>query len=220
MDAALLSRAEAKARGLTRYSPGSRCPAGHVAERQTSSGKCLECARLYDWKRRGTFDRIRPDAKSRFDQKWIPEPNSGCWLWTANWSATAGYGLFCRIPRVPAEGAHRSAWILYKGPIPDGLHVLHHCDNRLCVNPDHLFLGTHTDNMRDAAAKGRLSWNSIEKPRNLPRGILHHGSKLTEQDVIEIRSKKMSQEKLARKFGVSRKTVQRVQYRKNWTHLP
>lgn len=84
-----------------------------------------------------------------------PEPNTGCWLWVAG-QDSHGYG---RV-HVPSLGlinnrAHRLFWIVHRGKIPDGLHVLHKCDTPLCVNPDHLFLGTHEDNMVDKARKGR-----------------------------------------------------------------
>lgn len=87
-----------------------------------------------------------------------------CWLWTSTINHKTGYGMLGG-PRVPnAEGrlvcrplyAHRVAWELAHGPIPPGQWVLHHCDVPACVNPDHLFLGTQRDNVRDAAAKGRL----------------------------------------------------------------
>lgn len=94
------------------------------------------------------------DSKSPlelFEQKFTPEPNTGCWLWLGGTQA-AGYGFF---KHAGDTTAHRSSWILYRGPIPEGLHVLHKCDVRQCVNPDHLFLGTQVDNMKDMAAKGR-----------------------------------------------------------------
>lgn len=103
------------------------------------------------------------DARDRI-RFWAKVRRGGaaeCWLWQAS-RYRNGYGQFC----VQAPGsarkqihltAHRFAWILARGPIPNGLHVLHRCDTRHCVNAAHMFLGTHTDNMRDASRKGRLN---------------------------------------------------------------
>lgn len=87
----------------------------------------------------------------RFESKYIPEPNSGCWLWTGNCYPN-GYGQISI--NYKSCLAHRYSWTVKYGAIPDGLWVLHRCDVKKCVNPDHLFLGTNSDNQKDAIAKG------------------------------------------------------------------
>ena len=96
---------------------------------------------------------MRGSVAERFHSKYAPVPFSGCWVWMGALSGK-GYGkLMLKEHRL--ESAHRLSWLLHRGPIPDGLHVLHRCDVRTCVNPDHLFLGTNLDNIRDRIAKGR-----------------------------------------------------------------
>lgn len=82
-----------------------------------------------------------------------PEPNTGCWLWSGSLGST-GYGHIRQGDDV--LHAHRASWELFKGLLPPGLFVCHKCDVMPCVNPDHLFLGTPKDNMKDMSAKGRL----------------------------------------------------------------
>lgn len=90
---------------------------------------------------------------SPFEDRFIPEPNSGCWLWLGG-TQSQGYGMFdTRHGKVLAS---RHAYTKYRGKIPRGLHVLHKCDTPSCVNPDHLFIGTRHDNMQDASRKGRM----------------------------------------------------------------
>lgn len=105
----------------------------------------------------------------RFEQKYIKR-ESGCWEWTAC-SRGNGYGCFKFEGRL--VDSHRVSYILYKEDIPTGKLVCHTCDNRLCVNPDHLFLGSYKDNYDDAVIKGRIDKNILAK---LPRKIMQHPS--------------------------------------------
>lgn len=101
---------------------------------------------------------------------------------------------------------------MFRGPIPAGLHVLHRCDNRACVNFDHLFIGTNADNVADREAKGR---------NIVLLGEAHGSSKLSEGDVREIvrRTGKQNQYATADDFGVSQALVSRIQRREIWRHL-
>ena len=94
----------------------------------------------------------------RLERNHIPEPNTGCWLWTGRkWPA--GYGVTRHGGK--SQAAHRYMYKVYKGEFDPSLDVLHTCDVRNCVNPDHLFLGTHSDNMYDMYKKGRRSQKGI-----------------------------------------------------------
>ena len=110
-------------------------------------------------------------AKAMADHT-APEPNSGCLLWLRG-VTSGGYG------QITVDGrnllAHRLAWELSNGPVPDGLCVLHSCDVRSCVNPRHLFLGTHADNTADMLAKGRQRWQRLTA---CPKGHPYSGDNL------------------------------------------
>ena len=143
----------------------------------------------------------------RFEKKYIPEPNTGCWLWIGHCKSN-GYGQ-AGSRKTDDRFAHRESWRLHKGPIPNGLHVLHRCDVRCCVNPDHLFLGTPTDNMKDCSAKGRTA-----------RGEIHGCAKLTEDQILEIRkAPNTGHGTLAAAYGVTPSNITAIKRGISWKHL-
>ena len=154
----------------------------------------------------------------RFKAKYEIDPLTKCWNWTASTNGR-GYG------RIGLDGgkvyAHRLSWELKNGPIPEnkdahGICVLHKCDNPSCVNPDHLFIGTQSENVADMMEKGRGGYTAH-------KGEAHGGSKLYESDVIEIRSiyskGKTSQRALAKIFNVNQGQIWKIVNLKSWSHI-
>lgn len=147
----------------------------------------------------------------------------------------AGYG------RVGRGYAHRVAYERLHGPIPAGMVVRHRCDNPPCVNPAHLELGTHADNMRDMAARGRsfrgeprralmrrvaargMAHGTHTRPEGRPRGERNGHAKLTEATAREVRAAYAAggttQRELAARFGVTQMTVSDLVTRKTWAHV-
>nr|WP_306806016.1 HNH endonuclease [Caballeronia sp. BR00000012568055] len=142
---------------------------------------------------------------------------SGCWLWTGpprDDRRNQQYG----VVRVngPQIGAHRAAWLLYRGDIPGGLHVLHRCDNPACINPAHLFLGTNLDNVADRVRKGRSGFRAHP-------GDTHPMAKLKATDVAAIRKRLRDGERncdLADEYGVSRTTISNIAHGDRWKVKP
>lgn len=146
----------------------------------------------------------------RFEDKVIPEPNSGCHIWTGCCKKPFGYGSFRSGEDVMA--AHRFSWIAYRGPIIDDLCVLHRCDTPACVNPDHLFLGTHAENNEDMVKKGR----NVRRPA-LNRGEHNGSAKLTRRQIMAIREDpRRSPMILAEEYGVSKSTIWLIRTNRTW----
>jgi hypothetical protein len=148
-----------------------------------------------------------------------------CWLWIAS-TKPNGYGQVRRRGRTLL--AHRLAYELFVGPIPAGLSVLHRCDEPACVNPAHLFLGTHDDNMADMVAKGRqcrgarMSAALHGKARGRTRGTQKPNAKLTDERVRAIRAAYAAgetQTSIAARHSVRQSLISRVVRREAWSHV-
>ena len=150
--------------------------------------------------------------------------SDGCWLWTGS-HGNHGYGVLVAYGR--RDLAHRVSWRIHFGEIAEGIQILHHCDVRLCVRPDHLFSGTLLDNMRDMVAKGRQQHgdrhSSRLHPEIVPRGEGHHNARLTEDKIVEIRAlyaaRQATQADLGDRFGVSRSAIGLIVRGQRWAHV-
>ncbi len=155
-------------------------------------------------RRRGDLTASHMKAWSELDE------STGCWNWK-RCITTGGYGAV--RDKGKTKRAHRRSYELHNScVIPDGIDCCHSCDNRRCVNPDHLFLGTRKDNMSDCAAKGRIVIPMM-------RGESLTQSKLTEDDVRSIKSSSLSTRKMAAMLGVDRATISQVRNGKIWKHV-
>ena len=115
------------------------------------------------------------------EAKYIPEPNSGCWLWLASLQSK-GYGSQRYQGR--SDRAHCVSYKIHCGPIPEGRIVCHTCDTRICVNPDHLYLGTPQSNMDDRVKRGR--WKGGRKPKGVnPHARWAHGDRWWRRHALE-----------------------------------
>jgi len=188
-----------------------------------------------------TLPEYTPKDIERF---WSHVDKTGeCWLWTGGRSQHGGYGQF-RVSKTLCVYAHRLAWELTNGPIPEGLWVLHNCpegDRPACLNPAHLWLGTHDENMADMVAKGRHQtgerhWTqrhpelvprgddafSRLHPERVARGEQCGTAKLNERQAREIRRRRSEGEllsTLAREYGVAATTICAIAKGRLWRHL-
>ena len=146
-----------------------------------------------------------------FWAKTIMRSKDECWQWTGSVNdkgrGTMYIGRTTTAPRV--------SWMIHCGEVPKGMNVCHRCDNPICVNPNHLFLGTQSDNMKDAARKGRLA----SQRGHSARGERIAQAKLTEQAVIEICQSTEGTVTLAKRYGVHRTTITSARKGHWWKHL-
>jgi hypothetical protein len=157
---------------------------------------------------RGIFK--RKPAEERFWDKVNKNTGTDCWHFTGS-IAYNGYGQFKFNGKIIK--AHRFSYELNKGPIPDGMCILHACDNRLCVNPDHLSIGTQRDNVYDMINKNRKA---------IQKGSLNGMSKLTEDQVKLIKRRIASGEKqvnLAKEYGVNKSQITEIKIGRTWAHV-
>lgn len=138
--------------------------------------------------------------------RFVSKESEGCWLWVGGIMGNNGYGNFRLSTKAGCTLARRVSWEIHYGEIPSGLLVLHHCDVKLCVKPEHLFLGDKKDNAIDSYQKGR-----------------HKNKRFTRFDVIEIRKLYkecgISQETLGKMFGVEQQYVSKIINHKVWKYV-
>jgi len=163
----------------------------------------------------------RQDFHERFWSKVFKDETTGCWMWCGD-RTKSGYGQIVPMrtrkrPKLPSNKrkmAHRISWQIAHGPIANTTLICHKCDNPSCVNPDHLFPGTHKDNTQDCLNKGRM---------NPAIGTRSGSAKLTEHQIIEIRRMykpwKFSAGKLAAIFKVSRCSIWKIVNFEHWKHI-
>ena len=156
-------------------------------------------------------------AIERFEASYIPEPNSGCWLWIGTLRGSNLYGTI----KVDGKNtlAHRFSYSLVKGAIPNGMVICHRCDMPSCVNPAHLFIGTIAENEADKVSKGRQSRGERHRKAlsHLNRkGEMSPVAKLNWEKVKQIRASNNPQRELAEAYGVSQTVISNIKLQKTW----
>ena len=151
------------------------------------------------------------------------EEKKGCWIW----KGTIGKDGYGKCGTFNETWAHRVSFRIFKGKIPKGKCVLHACDKPICVKPDHLFIGTQQDNIRDKVRKNRqakvLTHGSVTHPEIVRKGSNHHKSKVDEETVLKIRKEHDGKHGigvyLSNKYGLSQSQICCIVKRRGWKHV-
>lgn len=177
--------------------------------------------------RRFKEPRTREEILEKFFRN-VKKSPSGCWEWVGTFGST-GYGFFYMGPHWPGGykgiGAHVASYALFIAHCPKGLYVCHHCDNKACVNPEHLFIGTAKENMRDARQKGRLPTPeqlSQTLKKRASRGEGHYKSNLRSEEVlkiVELSNQQVPAKEIAKTFHIKREQVYKILRGVRWQHL-
>jgi len=148
--------------------------------------------------------------KERFERNFTKGKDNECWIWNGPKNAQ-GYGMIW--DKRASHKAHRISYKLYREEIPIGFYVMHICDIPSCVNPFHLFIGTHADNMHDMYVKGRRNHSLCGV-----KGENHYRAKLTEKEIIEIRTNALTSKEIQRLFNIKQNHVSKIRLGIIWKH--
>lgn len=162
-----------------------------------------------------TADEKLERLKKSFEKNVIRQ--EGCWSWKGS-IAKGGYPVMSCRPTVGPDRGHRASYVIHKGEIPKGYFVCHACDNPICTNPEHLWLGTHKQNNDDKIAKGRGRY--AKPPHKV--GSQNGSAKLSEEDVIKIKeliNEGHSCYSIGKEFGVTGTTIKRIKNGDSWKHV-
>ena len=180
-----------------------------------SIARCVCIKHYKERKRAGLFSEVLRSAaplEERFFRTLVK--TDSCWIWQGR-IIGKGYGMIGLGGKGAKQVlAHRLSYEIHKGAIPEGMVVMHKCDNPRCVNPDHLEAGTQSQNIKDAFARMRKVL-----PLKKAKGEECGAAKLTNEIVLSIRASTLSLKQLATLHGVSKSSIERIRYRKTWRHI-
>lgn len=190
-----------------RHKRGGTCEVAGCIKPHYGRGMC-KAHHQAAWKK-GLLKSASGSLKDKIDHYSMPVTCSGCWIWIGSCN-NKGYGTIS-VGGGKKQYAHRVAYSEYKGNIPDGYEVCHKCDTPACCNPDHLFIGSHKENMRDSVEKGR-AWQCVRF------GTTHGRAVLNEHQVSMIRNSDAPAIVIAKRLGVAAETIRRVRRRDSYIY--